>query len=275
MLQVVHAAVLTVHQGQRPPVDKSICHRCREAKSLYMLRGMSFCRDCFENLVHSRVSRRLNKPLVDPDNKASNARPNLQSGNVLIAVSGGAGSTLLLDLLDSRGYYGHEDNETRDITKGQKNIVWARGWAVHVDFSSVTGLESHAEALGALAADHGLQFAVIKAEEAFDPALRTRLRQATGGAASATAAPSAMGVDLSAPGTLEPVFQVLIPRPPAHFRPLVVDGHPTRVVPGSPGGSPCSVPTGTPCEHSQCPPRSGGVRAAQHQPHGSGRDDHA
>lgn len=168
------------------------------------MRNTTVCVACFETFVSSRLVRVIHKPLLGPG--ARPGRPRLQSGNLLLAVSGGAGSTTMMDLMADNDYYGRSETDVRDIKRGQKAIVWSRGCVVHVDFSAVTGLPSHAETLAALAAERQLGFVVVRAEEAFNPALRTSLRQAWPGVGvdsteeATTGAPSAMSVDLSTPG---------------------------------------------------------------------------
>lgn len=85
----------------------------------------------------------------------------------------------LLDMLHERGYWGRED-EVRDIRKGQKELVWPGAWALHVDFSSITGMQPRTEELRALAEGWGMQFLVLRAEDAFDPTLAQRIRAAAG-----------------------------------------------------------------------------------------------
>lgn len=117
---------------------------------------------------------------MTPGTRSSNVRPRLQEKSLLIALSGGAGSTAMLQILHKRGYWATSEGEVRDRTKGQKDIVWSTAWAVHVDFSSVTGLQSQTERLRALAEGKGLKFLALKAEDAFDPDIVRRIRAEAG-----------------------------------------------------------------------------------------------
>lgn len=86
----------------------------------------------------------------------------------------------MANMLNERGYWARSEGEVRDKTKGEKEIVWPAAWAVHVDFSAVTGLASQTERLRALAEGMGLKFIALKAEDAFDPTLSRRIGAAAG-----------------------------------------------------------------------------------------------
>lgn len=134
-------------------VDKSICQKCRQTKSMYIIRNVTFCKTCFEAAVFSRFTKSLHPPLKSPTSSRSAAssgyRPPAQSGSALIALSTGCGSTTLLDLLLTRRYIGKGDDRVVDKTKGEKEPVWRKGWVCYVDFSSVVGeIERQGEGQG-------------------------------------------------------------------------------------------------------------------------------
>lgn len=122
--------------------------------------------------MNGHLVKTLHPPLLPPKAKTAQSRPPMQSGGVLIALSGGAGSTAMLDLVGLREYVGSGE---RDVTKGEKMAVWSKGWAVHVDFSNVVGHEERGEWLRTLAEERGMGFMLVRAEEAFDPAFTGRL----------------------------------------------------------------------------------------------------
>lgn len=149
----------------------------------------------------SRFTKQLYPPLHPWGDlpKAHNARnlyrPKRQSGTVLIAMSGGAGSMAMLDMLHRGGYIGRQGEDTKfaDKTKGEKDVVWENGVVVHVDCSSVvegeagkvldlgTGanaadLRDRRDWIRSLAEERGLGFLGLKAEDVFDPTLSSRLR---------------------------------------------------------------------------------------------------
>jgi cytoplasmic tRNA 2-thiolation protein 2 len=114
----------------------------------------------------------------------------------LIALSGGAGSTALLDLLTSRGYVGREGKEV-DIKKGEKEWIWERGTVVYVEFCGVTGGEERTGIMRGMAEERGLDFVGLRVEDAFDPTLEQRLGKPM-------TSQKAVEVDLHHPGKLSP-----------------------------------------------------------------------
>lgn len=158
-------------------------------------------RKCFEHMITMRICKSLHPPML-PDvggKKTHQQRPHMQSGDVLVALSGGAGSTTLLHQLYLHDYYGKASrNGQWDPRQGQKPTVWKNGWAVHVDFSSVTSTASQMETLRALAEERELRFVDVKAEDVFDPSFRARLAKLGGDDAATTS--SAMSVNLGESG---------------------------------------------------------------------------
>lgn len=108
----------------------------------------------------------------------------------------------MLSMLHERGYWATSEGEVRDKTKGEKNIVWPQAWAVHVDFSAVTGLASQTERLRELANGMGMNFLAMKAEDAFDPALARRIRAEAGLPAEEGEEGVALSVNLADSGEL-------------------------------------------------------------------------
>ncbi|KIR30573.1 cytoplasmic tRNA 2-thiolation protein 2 [Cryptococcus deuterogattii LA55] len=179
-------------------VDKSICQKCRQTKSMYIIRNVTFCKTCFEAAVFSRFTKSLHPPLKPPTSSKSAAssgyRPPVQSGSALIALSTGCGSTTLLDLLLTRQYIGKGDDRVIDKTKGEKEPVWRKGWVCYVDFSSVVGEverqdEGQVQRKGSRmeevkkwveGRENGLGWVGLKAEDVFDKGLRSRLRALAG-----------------------------------------------------------------------------------------------
>ncbi|OXG21006.1 cytoplasmic tRNA 2-thiolation protein 2 [Cryptococcus neoformans Tu401-1] len=179
-------------------VDKSICQKCRQTKSMYIIRNVTFCKTCFEAAVFSRFTKSLHPPLKSPTSSRSAAssgyRPPTQPGSALIALSTGCGSTTLLDLLLTRRYIGKGDDRVVDKTKGEKEPVWRKGWVCYVDFSGVIGeVERRDEGQGQREGsrmeevkkwvegrENGLGWVGLRAEDVFDKGLRNRLRAVAG-----------------------------------------------------------------------------------------------
>ncbi len=68
----------------------------------------------------------------------------MQKGDVVIGLSGGAGSMALLDILIGKDYIGggevegaKEQGEKKQQRGGEKKYTWMRGWVVYVDFSGI------------------------------------------------------------------------------------------------------------------------------------------
>ncbi|WVQ85594.1 hypothetical protein IAT38_007760 [Cryptococcus sp. DSM 104549] len=193
-------------------VDKSICQKCQLQKSMYIIRNVTFCKTCFEAALFARFSKTLHPTLKLPSTtsaptraSASHAyRPPLQPGSALIALSSGCGSTALLDLLLTRGYIGRGDGAVADKTKGEKDCVWGKGWAVYVEFGGVVeGLEEREGEVRELVEGYGkgLGWVGLRAEDVFDKGLRGRLRRMAGvdGGGSEGEETAAISVDLKDP----------------------------------------------------------------------------
>lgn len=132
----------------------------------------------------------------------SKQRPSKAQGDALIALSGGAGSTALLDIMthSDYAYVGRRDAGDREKVRGAKVPVWERGTVVYVEFCGVVdGLQDRTEEMRRLAEERGLDFLGLKAEDVFDASLEQRL-----GRTAHT--PSQLFADLSHPG--EPIFVV-------------------------------------------------------------------
>lgn len=123
----------------------------------------------------------------------SKQRPPKARGNALIALSGGAGSIALLDIMTDPkyAYVGRRDAIEHEAVRGSKRPVWENGTAVYVEFCGVVdGMEDRTEDMRRLADERGLGFLGLRAEDVFDPSLEYRL-----GCAGET--PPALFADLS------------------------------------------------------------------------------
>ncbi|KAK4688458.1 cytoplasmic tRNA 2-thiolation protein 2, partial [Tremellales sp. Uapishka_1] len=158
-------------------VDKSICQRCKVAKSLYLVRSTAYCKPCLQGFIHNRFVRQLHPALLVNHAKKTpkshlGFRLPPQAGNVVVGLSGGAGSMAMLDLLMSNGYIGKGDGSVADKTKGERDIVWDRGYVVYVEFAGVINdMEDRMEGMRAVAEERGLEFVGLRAEDVFDEKL--------------------------------------------------------------------------------------------------------
>lgn len=204
------------------------------------------CRPCFQLQYYVRLAKTLHPPLypeptvittttVPPNGqtpvKQLVGRPPQQAGDVVIGLSGGAGSMSLLDMLVVKGYIatkadadGKETaNGTVLLERGKKKATWRKAWAVHVNFSNVipevsdirsTIAKAHPNSqlqdvsamiavhLEEMYPTHNIELVVIQAEDTYDSSLVSRLRAygvSLDNAASLPAS-SSVTVDLLKPG---------------------------------------------------------------------------
>ena len=150
--------------------------------------------------IISRLIRQMYPPLrvgkMSRSLAMSRSRPDKQPGNALIAMSGGAGSTMLLDIMTgpAYNYVGRKNAAEFDKTKGVKQSLWDQGTVVYVEFCGVLdGTEDRTEGMRRIAEEHGMDFLGLRAEDVFDPSLRERLGSGGTGA-------SALYADLTHPG---------------------------------------------------------------------------
>ncbi|KAK8865669.1 hypothetical protein IAR55_000814 [Kwoniella newhampshirensis] len=171
-------------------VDRNTCQRCKMSRSMYVIRSVTYCRPCFETALYGRFIKLLHPPLksTHPSSSSRNAvshavRPPSQSGDVLIALSSGAGSTVMLDQLLSRSYVGRGDGASTDKTRGEKEPVWGKGWVVYVEFAgALEGVEDRLDEIKGWVEglNKGLGWVGIRAEDVFDGDLKDRLRRLAG-----------------------------------------------------------------------------------------------
>ncbi|WVF70665.1 hypothetical protein IAT40_005458 [Kwoniella sp. CBS 6097] len=202
-------------------IDKNLCQRCQVAKSMYIIRNVTYCKECFDSAFYARISKTLNPALKGFNSFTSSrnsallkgSRAPRQTGDAVLALSSGAGSTSMIEMLVSREFIGKGDGKIADLTKGEREVVWDKGWVVYVEFSGVLdGVEDRSEevrkwvdGLGS-----GVNFIGLKAEDVFDPTLKGRLRQLGGGDGGVTRedeeVPSLVALDVTDPDL--PLFPV-------------------------------------------------------------------
>lgn len=140
---------------------------------------------CFRHNVLTRVYRQMYPPLrIGKMSRAvamSHTRPGKASGNALIAISGGAGSTALFDLLTDAdfNYVGKKDADQVEKKRGAKEPIWERGTVVYVEFCGIVdGAKDRTEVMRTMAEERGMEFVGLRAEDVFDPELGAKLGKA-------------------------------------------------------------------------------------------------
>lgn len=100
----------------------------------------------------------------------------------------------MMDMLLRGGFVGTGEDKLADITKGEKDVVWQKGYVVYVEFAGVVdGAKDQTEWVKETVQAKGLEFVGLRAEDVFDEGLSERL-----GGDSLTV--DAKGVDLKDPG---------------------------------------------------------------------------
>jgi len=100
----------------------------------------------------------------------------------------------MLDMLLRGGFVGIGEEKFADITKGERDVVWQKGYVVYVEFAGVVeGGEDRTEWLREMTQARGLEFVGLRAEDVFDEGLSERL----GGKRQTI---EVQGVDLKDPG---------------------------------------------------------------------------
>ncbi|WVQ97042.1 hypothetical protein IAU59_004152 [Kwoniella sp. CBS 9459] len=172
-------------------VDKSLCQRCQASKSMYIIRNVTYCKECFDSAFYARISKILNPALKGFNSFTTSRRSALlkgsraprQTGDAVIALSSGAGSTSMVEMLVSREFIGKGDGKIADLTKGEKEVVWDKGWVVYVEFAGVLdGLEDRSEVIKQWVdgLGPGVKYIGLRAEDVFDVGLKGRLQQLGG-----------------------------------------------------------------------------------------------
>ncbi|TDL25645.1 hypothetical protein BD410DRAFT_743382 [Rickenella mellea] len=155
--------------------DKSkTCIKCKTARGNIVIRHAVYCKTCFTPLVVTKYKRCLDPHInAAPDGQR---RSTLKaSGNLLIGLSGGLGSTVLLDIT-SRCYFSTKSS-TEDGRKGGKahpknDRVWKQASVCFVDTSRAFSegvTKDRSEDIRAMVEQHKeFEFIVLRLEDAFD-----------------------------------------------------------------------------------------------------------
>ncbi|KAJ9108819.1 hypothetical protein QFC21_000139 [Naganishia friedmannii] len=181
-----------------------MCVKCKSEKGRILRLSIAYCKPCFQLQYYARLAKTLHPPLypaptvittttVPPGGqtpvKQLVGRPPQQAGDMVIGLSGGAGSMSLLDIMVAKGYIGTRENSNGQKTasgtvvleRGKKEATWRKAWAVHVDFSNVIPeIEDQSPMISKFLderfPDYNIELVVIRAEEAYSTDLANRLQ---------------------------------------------------------------------------------------------------
>ncbi|WWC68416.1 uncharacterized protein I206_102343 [Kwoniella pini CBS 10737] len=206
--------------------DKSLCQKCRESKSMYIIRNVTYCKPCFEYSLFTRFIRTLHPilkteaalNLKEKDKKQSRialnqggTRPDTTNGSILIGLSGGSSSISLLNMLIEREYIGKGDDKKIDRTKGEKQPVWNKGYIIHVDFSDLIDDSNSQDRSDILkqwveSKENELVWIGLKAYDVYDANLKNKIRKIVGLSEEKEFESSGIAVDLKNPDL--PIFPI-------------------------------------------------------------------
>lgn len=155
---------------RRKKYDKSkICVKCKEKHGSIIIRHAVYCRDCFTEVLLYRSRRILDLAV---QGRSSKKRTLKAPGDLMVAYSGGLGSSVLLDLV-TRTYFvdrSEEFTQRSGINHPRHTRVWEKAYVVHVDISSAfEGLQDHMQAAQKCIGRYpGVTFVPLHIEDAFD-----------------------------------------------------------------------------------------------------------
>ncbi|KAF8071905.1 hypothetical protein FPV67DRAFT_1483121 [Lyophyllum atratum] len=163
---------------RRPKFDKSRqCVRCKEKLGNIVVRHAVYCKDCFFPLISVKFRRSLD-PSVNPLPDGPRRKGLKAGGNLVLGLSGGLGSTVLLDLVN-RTYFMHsppmEDGTGKPrggIDHPRNASVWPNGFVCYVETcSAFPGTRDRTEEIRAMVAKYDrLEFLPLRVEDAFSSA---------------------------------------------------------------------------------------------------------
>ncbi|KAG7451187.1 uncharacterized protein BT62DRAFT_941926 [Guyanagaster necrorhizus] len=181
---------------RRPKFDKSRdCVKCKTNRGNIVIRHAVYCKECFTPLVSFKFRRSL-EPFVNELPQGPRRKALKASGDLLLAFSGGLGSTVLLDLA-YQAYFAnrHEEDRTENQQGGKDHPrnapIWPKGSICYVEIcSAFPGMKDRTEKIRTAIASYGsLDFIPLRLEDAFD----NSWWESVGGRPS----PSDLEVDLS------------------------------------------------------------------------------
>ncbi|KAH7909493.1 hypothetical protein BJ138DRAFT_1155079 [Hygrophoropsis aurantiaca] len=150
------------------------CVRCREKPGNIVIRHAVYCRDCFSPLVTLKFRKAL-QPSINAS-AGTSKRPRLKAdGNLLMAFSGGLGSSLLLDIVH-RIYFSNESvlNENEEPVGGKNHPrnadVWPSATVCYVEVcNAFPGMRDSTEELRTVVSQYPcFEYVATRIEDAFD-----------------------------------------------------------------------------------------------------------
>ncbi|KIY71517.1 hypothetical protein CYLTODRAFT_345669 [Cylindrobasidium torrendii FP15055 ss-10] len=153
---------------KRQKYDKSKnCVRCKDNIGNIVVRHAVYCKNCFSPMIAAKFRRGV-EPYV---NEAPKGRRRLKaSGNILVGLSGGVGSTVILDLVNQSYFAPRTDTPGGKEHPRFNERIWQKGFVCYVDISAVfpNMRDRTNEVRNAAKTYDALEFILVRLENAFD-----------------------------------------------------------------------------------------------------------
>ncbi|EPQ52610.1 hypothetical protein GLOTRDRAFT_64309, partial [Gloeophyllum trabeum ATCC 11539] len=159
---------------RRRKFDRSkLCIKCKINQGNIVIRHAVYCKDCFLPMMYNKIKRTI-EPTINPTPEGPRKKNLNPSGNLVIAFSGGLGSTVLLDVI-YRGYFSSRRprGETNTLSEGKdpkKERVWKEGKVCYVEVcGAFHGMRDRTDDVRRIVERYDdLEFVPLRIEDAFD-----------------------------------------------------------------------------------------------------------
>ncbi|KAF8917420.1 hypothetical protein CPB85DRAFT_1374222 [Mucidula mucida] len=154
---------------RRPKFDKTKdCVKCKENTGNIVIRHAVYCKACFTPMISFKFRRGL-EPFVNDEPQGSRRKGLKASGNLLVGLSGGVGSTVLLDLIH-QSYFAARTDVTGGKDHPRNEAIWPKGRICYVEIcSAFPGMRDRTEEVHLAASKYdSLEFLPLRLEDAFD-----------------------------------------------------------------------------------------------------------
>ncbi|XP_006459420.1 hypothetical protein AGABI2DRAFT_65567 [Agaricus bisporus var. bisporus H97] len=164
---------------KRPKYDRNkTCVKCKLQTGNIVIRHAVYCKDCFFPLISLRFRRTL-EPHINPSSQQHRRKGLKASGNLLIGLSGGLGSSVLLDMIQ-KTYLSPRERQQGDQNPNGITCPWSKIFVVYVDISGIMiGAPDKSSPVEQFVRRHSttMEYIRVKLEDAFDQARSPGLRK--------------------------------------------------------------------------------------------------
>ncbi|EIM91164.1 uncharacterized protein STEHIDRAFT_91166 [Stereum hirsutum FP-91666 SS1] len=158
---------------RKPKYDRGKnCIKCKDAGGSIVIRHAVYCKNCFQPLISAKFRKTL-EPHINLQADGPRRSALKPAGDLLVGISGGLGSTVLLDLVH-RTYLAPRG--TTDDYGGKshprKDKVWKKIRVCYVELcDAFSGMEDRTEMVrSSVERYEGFEFIALRVQDAFDPA---------------------------------------------------------------------------------------------------------